>query len=426
MAATGATRFKRQIQMLIVALMLGTLPLWFLSQKALGATEDPVDEDSSGAPYVAGELLVVYEPGTRDLTTQSLPGEVQGRVREEIPQLDTQEISFPDVKQEATEEQREKLLERKRAELEQDPAVQSVSLNYVYKAAFTPNDPLFANQYALAKIRAPQAWGKTRGANVDIAVVDTGISTTHPDLQSKIAAQRNFVGLTESPLAEDDNGHGTFVSGVAAAVTNNGTGVAGACPRCRLLVARVLGDNGGTSTDVAEGINWAADNGAEVINLSLGAVGVDDPVVKQAVTGAADKGIVLVAAAGNEDTNQPSYPAAYPSVISVAATDRNDRRAGFSNFGPTIDVAAPGVGIVSTDIPGPAGFDASGYAKANGTSFSSPYVAGVAGLLAAQGRSAAQIRSRIETTAVDLGPAGKDGLYGNGRIDAAAAVGAAR
>lgn len=395
---------------------MASLLLWFM-QDAWGVTTQRVDEDPQGSPYVAGELIVVYEFGLETAAAEDLPREVQGQVEEELPVVDAQVLSFPEVKNEASEAGRELALQQEKATLEADPAVESVSFNYFYTASYTPNDPRFDAQYGLKKIQAPRAWNRVAGNNADIAVVDTGISNAHPDLRAKIAGQRNFVGPTDTLSAEDDNGHGTFVSGVAAAVTNNGTGVAGACPECRIIAVKVFAANQDAETaDVAEGITWAADNGAEVINLSLGAVGVDDPIVESAINYTTGKDVVIVAAAGNGNTGEPSYPAAYPGVISVAATDQNDRRAAFSNFGSTIDLAAPGVGIVSTASP-------TSYGQASGTSFSSPYVAGVAGLLVAQGRSADQVRRRIESTAADLGPDGKDPFYGNGRIDAAAAVG---
>ena len=418
----GKTRHTR---VLLAAVFGALLSLMLVSRGAWGVPPEEIDEAPEGASYVAGELLVVYETDVPGAAAEEVPEASGGEVEEAIPEIDAQLIEFPGVKDEPTERRREKLLNRKREQLEQEPGVESVSLNYIYKGSFTPNDPLFGDQYALTTIRAPRAWDRVLGNGVDIAVVDTGIDNRHPDLGSKVSKQRNFVGPTATASAQDDNGHGTSVAGVAAAVTNNDTGVAGACPDCRLLVAKSLdASNSGTVQDVAEGITWAADNGAEVINLSLGAVGADAPAVERAITRAVRKGIVVVAAAGNEGTNDPVYPAAYSNVISVAATDQNNRRARFSSYGNTIDVAAPGVQILTTDIQGgtPPGFDPGDYVSVDGTSYSSSFTAGVAGLLAAQGRSATKIRDRIERTARDLGPAGRDNLYGHGLINAAAAV----
>lgn len=428
------TRFLAQVfnkavtakhtSVLLTAFAGALVSLMLVAHSAWGIPQEDIDTNQEGAPYVVGELLVVYETGVSETAVDEVPDESGGEVEEEIPQLDAQLVEFPSVKEEPDERQREKLLAQKRAALAKEPAVESVSLNYVYRGSFTPDDPQFDDQYGLTRIRAPLAWDETLGRRTDIAVVDTGIDPRHPDLGKKIVKQRNFVGSTETNSARDDNGHGTSVAGVAAAITNNNEGVAGTCPRCRLIVAKSLdATNSGTVDDVAEGITWAADNGAEVINLSLGAVGADSQVLEDAVDYATGKGVVLVAAAGNESTGKPSYPAAYGNVISVAATNQNDRRADFSNYGKTIDVSAPGVNIQTTDIRGVEGFEQGNYATENGTSFSSPFTAGVAGLLASQGRSRTEIQDRIERTARDLGPEGEDNFYGHGLVNAAAAVG---
>ncbi|MGB3633927.1 MAG: S8 family peptidase [Rubrobacteraceae bacterium] len=414
----------RHVSVLIVALFGALVSLLLVAQGAWGIPEEEIDQEAGNVSYVAGELLVVYKTDISGAVAEEVPDESGGEVTEDIPEIDAQLIEFPGVKDEPTERQREKLLNRKKEQLEQEPEVESVSLNYIYQGSFTPNDPEFGDQYGLNKIRATKAWDETLGKGVDIAVVDTGIDVRHPDLAKKVVKQRNFVGPTETNSARDDNGHGTAVAGVAAAITNNREGVAGACPRCRLVVAKSLkANNSGTAKDVAEGITWAANNGAEVINLSLGAVGADSAVLKEAVNYATSKDIVVVAAAGNQGINRPSYPAAYENVISVAATNRNDRRASFSNYGRTIDVAAPGVDILTTDRRSRAGFSRGNYTVIDGTSFSSPFTAGVAGLLASQGRSRTEIRARIERTARDVGQSGRDNLYGHGIVNAAAAVG---
>lgn len=272
-------------------------------------------------------------------------------------------------------EAREDALEQARQDLENEPGVEEVDYDYIRKPTYTPNDGDFRKQYGLKKARFPQVWGNDRGDDGDgvrIAVVDTGIDAKHPDLKRKISAQADFVD--DDRVAEDDDvGHGTHVAGVAAAVTNNRTGIAGGCPDCKLLVARALTDEGGFDSNIAESIVWSADRGAKVINLSFGG---PEParVLKEAVNYAHKKGAVVVAAAGNTGEEIREYPAAYPRVIAVAATDARDRRASFSSAGRYVDVAAPGVDILST-VPG-------GYASYSGTSFSSPRVAALAGLLA--------------------------------------------
>ena len=414
-----------QLRIFLAGLVGALLTLVLLTPDAGGTTQETVDQ-SAAAPHAAGELLVVYEAGTDAAAAEQLPEETGGEVEEEIPEIGAQAVEFPEVKNEPTEQEREELLRQKKEELEKDPAVQSVSYNFIYRAAYAPNDDRFGSQYGLKKIKAPLAWNEVRGGGVDIAVVDSGISNTHPDLRRKISAQANCINDSEEDLdcvegpgaAEDDNGHGTQVSGVAAASTNNGEGIAGACPGCRLLVAKALkADNTGTANDIAGGIVWATDEGAEVINLSLGEEEVDSPVLEKAINRAQRKGAVVVAAAGNYGRYSGTvYPAAYRNVVAVAATDKNNRRTSSSSVGDWVDVSAPGSAILTTKR-------FARYGTASGTSLSSPFVAGVAGLLAAQGRSAGEIRRRINSTAVDLGPAGKDTKYGHGLIDAAAAVG---
>lgn len=190
-------------------------------------------------------------------------------------------------------------------------------------------------------------------------------------------------------------------------------------PNCKLLVAKILDQYGGYDSDVANGIVWSVDRGAKGVNLSLGGEG-SSRVLKDAVDYATGKGAVVVASAGNyaEYGNPRIYPAAYPNVIAVAATDSQDQRAYFSERGNWVDVAAPGVDILST-LPG------GRYGKMSGTSMAAPYVSGLSGLLAAQGLTNSQVKSRIESRATDLGPKGKDPYYGYGRINAQASVGGA-
>lgn len=391
--------------------------LWF-APEATAASERLLDETDNGTAYVAGELIVTYKEGvSEDATpdvTENLPVQAQAKVADDLPLVDAQLIELPGLEDEPSEKEREESLERTKAKIASDPAVEAVDFNYVRQFSYTPNDPRFGDQYGLRQIEAPRAWDRTRGkATVRIGVVDSGIRASHPDLNGKLVAQYDF-GNGDA-VAEDMVGHGTHVSGVAAAETGNRAGVAGACPNCKLLMAKV-DDRSGTidSAAVIKGINWAADRGAKVINLSLGAPGYVAAEAR-AVSYAQSRGAVVVAAAGNENSNVRSYPAAYRGVLAVAATTRAGTRANFSNKGDWIDVAAPGVGILSTAPRG--------YSPLSGTSFSSPYVAGVAGLLASQGRSPLAISQRITGTATDLGPNGRDPYYGAGRLDAAAAVG---
>ena len=407
---------RRQMGVLLMAL-LGALALLAFSPEARSQpTEDAVDHGPGGAPYAAGELLVTYEEQASDAAVESLDEEVGAEVGETLPEIDARLFEFPEVKGKLSEQAREQALARIREELERDPAVESVGYNYLYSASFTPDDPRFPKQWGLRKTGFEDAWSSTLGSGVRIAIVDSGADVRHEDLKRKIVRQRDLVN--GGATVEDPLEHGTHVAGIAAAETDNADGVAGGCPNCALLIAKVLDAEGlGTADDVAEGIIWGVDNGAEVINLSLGDRG-NARVVRDAVDYATSKGAVVVGAAGNLDRQNPKptpiYPAAYPNAIAVAATNQEDQRPRFSNYGDWVDVAAPGVSILST-VPG-------GYYSFSGTSVAAPHVSALAGLLASQGLGAPDIEKRIFNTAVDLGDAGKDPYYGHGRIDAGRAV----
>jgi thermitase len=407
------TGFPRHVHVVALAVPVALLLLW-LTPEAKGVTaEEVVDQDASGAPYTAGELLVSYEPEASEQDVIEAVEESDARVEEELPAPDAQLLSFPEAQDETTEAARESELREAKAILEQDPDVKYVDYNYLRLPAFQPDDSLFnrVKQWNLYTIGAPEAWDTALGRGAKVAVVDSGIDADHPDFRGKIAAQIDVVDNDKK--AQDGVGHGTHVAGTVAAATDNGEGVAAACPSCKLLVARCGDQSGSSDSDVVQGIYWSVENGAQVINLSLGSEG-DSIILEHAVDYAWRHGVVVVAAAGNKNTDRPSYPAAYDNVISVAATDEDDEKASFSNFGK-IDVAAPGVNILST-------FPRNRYATSDGTSMASPHVAALAGLLASQGRTAPEIRRRIERTAVDLGAARKDKYFGWGRIDAESAV----
>ncbi len=402
----------RQTGVVLVSLLAAAVFLVFSSAARGEPAEDAVDHGPAGAPYVAGELVVTYEERAPDNAVESLDEEVGAEVDEKLPEIDARLLEFPEVQGEPSQEARERDLEQIKEDLEADPAVESVGYNYLCRLAYTPDDPRFSNQWGLRKTGFESAWNLTRGSGSNIAVVDTGMAVRHEDLGHNVALARDFVN--DDRTVRDLSGHGTHVAGIAAARTDNERGVAGGCPDCDLLVAKVFDGKGtGTVARVAEAIIWSADHGADVINLSLTHPDFST-VDKAAVDYAASKGAVVVAAAGNGDTSNRAYPAAYPSVIAVAATNKDDLRASFSNYGDWVDVAAPGVSVLST-VPG-------GYASWKGTSMATPHVSALAGLLAAQGLDRATIRTRILDTAVDLGRDGLDPYYGAGRMSAARAV----
>jgi thermitase len=405
-----------QASMLSMAVAIAVVLVW-ISPDARGATPATrIDEDPQGAPYVAGELLVTYEPGASRQRVGEVVERSRARVEEEISVADAQLLAFPAIGHEQSGRVREEKLRKAKEALQKRPGVAHVDYNYLRLPVYEPNDPKFQpEQWDLFRIEAPAAWDRTQGNGVRVAVVDTGIDGDHPDLESKIVMQKDLVN--NDAVAEDDAfGHGTHVAGTIGAATDNGQGVAAVCPGCKLMVAKSGGGgtSGFTDADIAQGIYWSANNRARVINLSVGGEEFSW-ALKHAVDYAWEHRVVVVAAAGNDDSNAPSYPAAYGHAISVVATNKSDGKAPFSNYGKTVDVAAPGVGIWST-VPG------GGYETKAGTSMASPHVAALAGLLASQDRSPREIRRRIQDTATDLGASGKDKYFGWGLINARKAV----
>ncbi|PLT35420.1 S8 family peptidase [Bacillus sp. V5-8f] len=287
--------------------------------------------------------------------------------------------------------------------------------NYIYlqNEATIPNDSLYRRRYQwnFPAIQAEEGWEITRGRkDVIIAVVDTGVDLDHPDLRRRLTAGYNVVSNTHNP--DDDNGHGTHVAGIIASETNNLRGVAGLTWYNKIMPIKAMAAKGyGNAFDIAQGIIWATDHGADIINLSLGNY-QPSAVMHEAVQYAYKKGVVITVAAGNDNTDQPSYPAAYPEVLTVAAIDFQGNKAPFSNYGEHVDVAAPGVEIPST-------YFHKQYAALSGTSMASPHVAAQAGLIKSQNPDLknTEIMNVIRTTSYDLGPSGFDPFYGSGIID---------
>jgi subtilisin family serine protease len=287
-------------------------------------------------------------------------------------------------------------------------------------AATGPNDPYFKQQWGLRRIGAPAAWKTTQGAGITIAVVDTGIDKRHEDLAGNFLTAKQYDAINDDFDAADLHGHGTSVAGVSAAVTNNRKGVAGTAPKAKIMAIRAFGAlEGANPADVADGVMWAADNGAKVINLSLGAAIPVDPFVTDlqelSLIYAAAQGALVVAAAGNASQPFCSTPAFNPAVLCVGASDELDRLADFSNYFLRLDVVAPGTSIITTDKFGL-------YSATQGTSVASPYVAGVGALLMSMGATNFQAAQIIRASAKDLGLPGYDNTYGFGRLDAKGAV----
>jgi subtilisin family serine protease len=289
---------------------------------------------------------------------------------------------------------------------------------YRVEATFSAQSLTEIIDWGLTLLHVPDHWKRTAGQNVRVAILDTGIDESHPDLADAIDDARDFTGSRFGPA--DRAGHGTHVAGIVAARKNN-RGVIGVAPQSRLLVAKVLGDDGiGPSSAVAAGIDWACDHGAAVISMSLGSPR-PDPNLLAAIKRATGKGLFVIAAAGN--SGRPlsvDYPARWRETIAVAAIDRNGRLTRFSSRGPEVDIAAPGQDVLSTYAGG-------SYAKLSGTSMAAPFVTGVVALLVALHRDKADARTplrntrdlhdHLRRTARDSGPVGHDPGYGWGLIN---------
>ncbi|WP_138493251.1 S8 family peptidase [Paenibacillus pinistramenti] len=283
-----------------------------------------------------------------------------------------------------------------------------------------PNDVLFSEyQWNLPITKTNQGWKLSTGANdVIVAVVDTGVDLDHPDLQGRLLEGYNVVNPDERPM--DDVGHGTHVAGIIAANVNNHEGIAGMTWNTKILPVKALDSSGsGTTYSVAQGIIWATDHGAKVINLSLGNY-AQAQFLHDAIKYAYDHDVVVIAATGNDNTERPGYPAAYQEVLSVSATDSNQKRASFSNYGDYIDVMAPGESIAST-YPG------NQYAALSGTSMASPHVAALAALIRSEnpGLKNTEVMDLIRKNVQDLGDPGRDKYYGYGQINVYSALQAA-
>jgi thermitase len=331
------------------------------------------------------------------------------------------------------------------ARLNRSALVAYAEPNFILRTQAVPNDARFGELYGLhntgqtggsadADVDAPEGWDLgglgtfPSSGGVRVGIVDTGIDRTHPDLANKTVAcaqSRGFLifpGQIQVGSCTDDNDHGTHVAGTISANANNSIGVAGVSFNSPLVICRALGGPLGTGTtaDVANCINWTHSQGAKVISMSLG--GGASTTLQNAVANAwkngAANGSVLVAAAGNDGNSTVNYPAGYAQVVSVAATDHDDARASFSNANADVEVAGPGVDVLSTVRGG-------GYAEFSGTSMATPHASGVAAVIWAlnPGATAATIRNRLGAAVDDLGAAGRDTSFGFGRVNLCKAAG---
>ncbi|MFD2169702.1 S8 family peptidase [Tumebacillus lipolyticus] len=295
------------------------------------------------------------------------------------------------------------------AKVQADPNVEYAELDQIMKIDLTPNDPSYSSQWHLPKIQAPAAWNITTGStSTKIAIIDTGVDLTHPDLSAKIIGGYN--AITGTTNAQDDHGHGTHCAGIATASTDNNLNGAGVDWKARIMPVKVLDAGGsGYTSDIINGVNWAVANGANIISMSLGG-GAANASFQTAINNAWANNVVIVAAAGNNGNTVKHYPAAYNNVVAVGSTDSADNRSSFSTYGSWVHVGAPGSSILSTRLGG-------GMTTMSGTSMATPVVAGLAGLVRANNPSLsnAGIVSKIFSGA---DPIGVPGWWQYGRVNA--------
>jgi subtilisin family serine protease len=341
--------------------------------------------DAGTIRYVPGELLVRFRPGTSAAQMDAAAARAGGSIAGAVADIGIKVVEVPPSR-----------TQQALASLRSEPSVLAVEQDVLVSALDTvPNDALWSTQWGWRLVGAPRAWDATKGAStVVVAILDTGVDSSHPDLAGATLSGRDFVNDDADPA--DDEGHGTAVAGVIAARTNNREGQAGMCWACSVMPVKVLDASGsGKTSTIAAGIAWAADRGARVINMSLGGP-AGSMAMQAAVAYAATKGVVIVAAAGNSGTDTPFYPAAYAGVLSVGGTTSSDTRYSWSNFGSWVLLTAPGCNT-APDLGG-------GYVEFCGTSSATPVVAGIAGLALSliPAASPTQIAAALEQTATPV------------------------
>ncbi|MCX7568483.1 S8 family peptidase [Tumebacillus sp. DT12] len=350
-------------------------------------------------------ILVKFAPGKAAVDKEKVHAALGGKVKRELAQGKSgwTLVEVPAGQAEAY-----------KAKYEKNPNIEKAELDLVYTKTALPNDPLIGQQWHHTNVKSSAAWGVVTGSTKTIAIIDTGIDLDHPDLAAKIVPGATFVDRTTT--ADDDEGHGTHCAGIAAGIGNNGVGISGMDQTAKLMPVKVLNKRGsGYTSDIIEGVYFAADNGADVLSMSLGGGGATS-AFQDAINYAHGKNKIVVAAAGNSGVSTLSYPAAYNNVLSVAATDQNDVKTSWSNYGSSwVDVAAPGLSIYST-------YNDGGYTTMSGTSMATPLVAGLLSLTwgANPGATNAGVINRVLTTADNT--AGVGSYYKYGRVNAYNAV----
>lgn len=372
---------------------------------AIGTCGAMAQAQPDNADWAKGRVLVMPRAGLSAAELDKVLQAHGGKAR----RIGASDLHIVDLPPQASETAVQALLAH-------HPLLKFAELDRRVEPNLVANDPYAGSQWHLSKIAAGTAWDVSQGANITIAILDSGVLASHPDLSARLVPGWNFYDNTSNTA--DVTGHGTSVAGSAAAMTNNGVGVSGVAGSARIMPIRVSDTTGyAYYSTIAQGVTFAADNGARVANASFAGV-FRSASVASAAQYLKSKGGLLFVSAGNSNINENSP--ANTSMIPVAATDSADLKASFSAYGDYVAITAPGVGIYTTGSDG-------GYRSASGTSFSSPIAAGVAALMMAAKPTltAAQVESLLYSTATDLGTAGRDIYFGHGRVNAAAAVAAA-
>src|SRR3989338_1282189 len=398
--------------------------LVFLFAIVFGIMKSSNPAKAQSGDYLPGQILVKFKAGVNQKEIDSV---FKGQKAKAVGKIEEQDVHIVQVPVAAED----KVI----SALSKNPKVEYAENDYLASVFWTPDDPYFSQQWGLlntttpnADIHATSAWDITHGSGIKVAILDTGVSKNHTDLNSKVVGRVNF---SDAGTDDDVYGHGTHVGGIVAAITNNSKGVAGGCPGCDLLSVKVLNDSGsGAYSWIAKGINWSVANKTKVINMSLGG-SAKSRTLENAVNYAWNNNVVVVAAAGNSGNPSKTYPAAYTNSIAVAATDSQDKKASFSEYGSWVDVAAPGVSIYSTWNDGSSPSNPQPYCDsatdcykyASGTSMSTPITAAAAALIwsmPSYGTSAVSVRNRLESTADKIAGTGSYWIFG--RINAEKAV----
>ena len=367
-----------------------------------------IAQERSGE-FIKDQLLVKRREGASPADARKAFATHGAREEAEIAQIRVHVLRLP-----------EQAIERVRAALLKSGEFEFVERDGVAASQAMPVDPYLPSQWHLYKIDMPGAWLTTMGsANVPIAILDGGVDQNHPDLAAKVVPGYNFVSLNSD--TSDLTGHGTKVAGAAAAAIDNNIGIASVAGLNPIMPVVVMNASSYASySNIAKGITYAADRGVRIINISITGTTASS-TLQSAVNYAWNKKSTVFAAAGNSNSTSPGYPEACDKVIGVGATDGNDLRASYSNYGAWIDVVAPGSGIYTT-------FRGGTYGNASGTSFASPITAAVGALMLSirPDLTPDQLTSLLRSSSTDLGSAGFDSTFGAGRVDANRALQAAQ